>query len=206
MTNRFALLSIVLAFLLCQGCKKNPDASTPPAVFGDLQIDAVYPHDTEAFTQGLLFHGGALFESTGGYGASEVRKVALESGIVLQRTQLSEEVFGEGLAFFGDQLFQLTWKSQEGFRYEITEGALLAVGRFEYAGQGWGLTHDGTQFIMSNGSSELQFMSSSDFTRTAVVTVTDKGRPLSQLNELEYIDGFVFANVLANKPNRDHRS
>lgn len=156
-------------------------------------IAAQYPHDPAAFTQGLLIDNGVLFESTGKYGQSSVRRVDLESGQVLQSSALDANYFGEGLALAQGQLFQLTWKAGIAFVYD--RDSLARVDRFDYRGQGWGLTWDGRHLIMSDGSATLRLIDPSDFHVTGSIRVTENGRPLRRLNELEYVDGDILANV-----------
>lgn len=156
-------------------------------------IVAQYPHDPAAFTQGLLVSNGVLFESTGEYGHSSVRRVDLESGRVLQSTALDDTYFGEGLTLAQGRLFQLTWKAGIAFVYD--PDSLERIGRFDYRGQGWGLTWNGERLIMSDGSATLRLLDPSDFRVTGRIRVTEDGRPLRRLNELEYVDGAILANV-----------
>jgi glutamine cyclotransferase len=157
------------------------------------QIIHTYPHDREAYTQGLIFVEGVLYESTGLWGASTLRKVALETGEVLQIYSLPDQYFGEGLTLFGDRLIQLTWQSQIGFVYDRDSFALL--GTFSYPTQGWGLTHDTQDLIMSDGSATLHFLDPHTFEERKQVQVYDENGLVARLNELEYIDGQVYANV-----------
>jgi glutaminyl-peptide cyclotransferase len=156
-------------------------------------VTATYPHDPTAYTQGLLRVDSVLYESTGLYGHSDVRRVDLHTGRVLSSRPLASNRFGEGLALLRGRLYQLTWESNVAYTYD---SATLAPGdSFHYDGQGWGLTTDGTSLIMSDGSDSLRFLSPSTFQVERVVHVTYKGAPLKQLNELEYVDGDVLANV-----------
>ena len=157
------------------------------------EVVARYPHDPNAFTQGLLVHGGKFYESTGQYGGSSVRRVQIETGRVEQRRDVDARYFGEGLEVVGNRLFQLTWKERTAFVYDLDD--FSEVGRFEYDGEGWGLTYDGEHLIMSDGTTMLRFLDPADFSVERTVTVTDDGRPLDRLNELEYIDGEVWANI-----------
>lgn len=157
------------------------------------QVLARLDHDPSAFTEGLLIRHGALYESTGNYGHSELRRVDLSTGRITARHRLPARYFGEGLARLGDRLYQLTWKSGTGFIYDVH--TLRPVGRFHYAGQGWGLTRCGRQLVMSNGSARLLFIDPADFSVRRQVTVTDAGQPVRHLNELEAIDGLIWANV-----------
>lgn len=152
-----------------------------------------YPHDRAAFTQGLQFHEGVLYEGTGLEGQSGIRKVALETGAVLQRRPLDAQHFGEGITLFRSSIFQLTWKSGVAFVYD--RNTFKPTGRFTYRGEGWGLTHDGRSLIMSDGTDELRFLDPATFGERRRLKVTALGKPLAQLNELEFVKGEVFANV-----------
>jgi len=153
----------------------------------------VYPHDREAFTQGLLFRDGVLYESTGLNGRSSLRKVELESGKVLQRISVDSRYFAEGLTDWGSRLVQLTWNTNVGFVYDIASFKRLQT--FSYTGEGWGLAQGGKQLIMSDGTSTLRFLDPQTFAVTRRVEVTDGGVAVRDLNELEFIDGQVYANV-----------
>jgi len=152
-----------------------------------------YPHDPAAFTQGLLYHDGFLYESTGLQGQSSLRKVELETGRVLQRFDVSGQYFAEGLALFGERLYQLTWQSRLGFVYDLRTFQVQRL--FNYRGEGWGLTHNGTSLILSDGSNRLRYFHPETFDPQQEVEVFDGQRPLTLLNELEYIDGEVWANI-----------
>jgi glutamine cyclotransferase len=152
-----------------------------------------FPHQAEAFTQGLAWHDGLLYEGTGGYGTSVLREVKLETGAELRRVPLHPRVFGEGVCVWDDRIYQLTWRQGTGLVFDRESLRLLQ--RFPYAGEGWGLTHDGTHLIMSNGSSTLQFFDPRTYRVVKRLPVRAKGRPLRQLNELEYVAGEIWANV-----------
>ena len=156
-------------------------------------ITARYPHDSTAYTQGLVLAGNVLFESTGLYGHSELRRVDLRSGRVLEAVHLAADRFGEGLALLHGRLYQLTWKSGIGYIYDAATLAL--ADSFRYAGEGWGLATDGTSVIMSDGSDSLRFLSPTTLTVQRVVHVRYQGEPVYQVNELEYVSGDLFANV-----------
>jgi glutamine cyclotransferase len=157
------------------------------------EVTAQYPHDSAAYTQGLLWADGVLFESTGQYGHSDVRRVDLQSGRVLASRPLPVDRFGEGLALLNGRLYQLTWQS--GVAYTYDAATLAPRDSFRYAGEGWGLTTDGISLIMSDGSDSLRFLSPADFTVQRVVHVKYNGSPLRQLNELELVNGELLANV-----------
>ncbi|HKJ68796.1 MAG TPA: glutaminyl-peptide cyclotransferase, partial [bacterium] len=152
-----------------------------------------YPHDPEAFTQGLVYCDGYLYEGTGRYGESSVRKVELVSGDVVQIHPLESNYFGEGITIFGEKLFQLTWNAGTGFIYDRSDFALLDT--FRYPTEGWGLTHNDTHLIMSDGSATLYFLDPETLRITNKVTATYNGSPVHRLNELEYIRGAIYANV-----------
>jgi glutamine cyclotransferase len=168
-----------------------PETQEPSMTY---QVLAVYPHDPNAFTQGLVYLDGFLYESTGRFGDSSLRQVLLESGEVIRQVDLSSEYFGEGLTSWEDTLIQLTWKNELGFVYDRQDFALLD--QFNYATEGWGLTQDGEHLIMSDGSSSLYFLSPETFEVMRTVTVTYAGEEVVYLNELEFIKGEVFANIL----------
>jgi glutamine cyclotransferase len=157
------------------------------------EIVASYPHDTDAFTQGLVIHEGRLYEGTGQYGQSSLREVALETGSVLRSSRLSRAYFGEGITIMGDRVFQLTWKSGIGAVYDLESFEI--DGTFRYEGEGWGLTHDGNLLILSDGTSTLRFLDPENFEVVRTVEVVGPDGPISRLNELEYIRGEVWANI-----------
>lgn len=157
------------------------------------EVVNAFPHDPNAFTQGLIYRDGYLYESTGLYGESSLRKVDLETGQVLQQVDLPAEFFGEGLTDWGDTLLQLTWREETGLIYDLDSFALLD--QFSYPMEGWGLTHDGERLIMSDGSATLYFLSPDTFEVLDRVEVTYRGVKIQQINELEYIRGEVFANL-----------
>lgn len=152
-----------------------------------------YPHRSTAFTQGLLIHDGILYEGTGQYGRSGVARLDLEEGTILDHRALPPQYFGEGIARFGDLLYQLTWKANLVFVYDAS--TLEPVTTHYHPGEGWGLTHDGEYLILSDGSDTLQFIRPGDFSVQRRVNVTLDGRPVQQINELEYINGEVWGNV-----------
>ena len=152
-----------------------------------------FPHDSQAFTQGLVFEHGNLFEGTGLYGNSSLRLVKLESGAIIKSLNLDNTFFGEGITVFKDKIYQLTWRSKTGFVYDKQDFTKLS--EFSYPTEGWGLTHDGNNLILSDGSSNLYFLQSETFERVKEISVTYDGKPVTRLNELEYIQGRVFANI-----------
>jgi len=157
------------------------------------RIVAVYPHDPDAFTQGLTVYDGQLYESTGQYGHSSLRRVDLESGEILQSATLNFTYFGEGMAAVDDRLYQLTWKSQTGFIYD--RESFEQLGSWRYRGEGWGLTYDGTHLIVSDGSAVLSFYEPGTGEPVRTIEVRDSGMPVERLNELEYVNGEIWANI-----------
>jgi glutamine cyclotransferase len=157
------------------------------------EVVRTYPHDALAFTQGLFFLNGFLYESTGLEGRSSLRKVRLEDGSVLQKYDLPRQYFGEGIVQWQDRLIGLTYRSQTGFVYDL--GTFKPLRQFKYAGEGWGLTHDGKRLIMSDGTSELRFWDPDTLRETGRIKVTHEGRPVGSLNELEWVKGEILANV-----------
>jgi glutamine cyclotransferase len=163
---------------------------TPEYTF---EVIRVFPHDRTAYTQGLVYRDGFLYEGTGLNGHSSIRKVRLETGEVLQRADLSPEFFGEGITIFKNQLLQLTWKSQTGFVYTINDFKVQR--RFSYPGEGWGLTINGHELFMSDGTPEIRVLDAGTFQEKRRFRVHDGNTPISQLNELEFVEGELYANV-----------
>jgi len=152
-----------------------------------------YLHDTNAFTEGLVYEDGFLYESTGLYGNSTLRKVKLETGEILQLHAMSSDFFGEGITIFGDRIIQLTWKPGRGFVYD--KNTFEIKDEFTYPTEGWGITNDGNKLIMSDGTANLYFLNPETFEKTGQVEVHDESGPVVRLNELEYINGDIYANV-----------
>lgn len=150
------------------------------------------PHDRNSFTQGLSIHQGVLFESTGGYGQSTLQRISLSNGQLLDTHKLPARYFAEGLTIFQDNIYQLSWLQHSGFIYDLS---FKQTGRFSYYGEGWGLTHNTQQLIMSNGSSKLSFREPGSFKEHHTITVRDNNKKVSQLNELEWIKGEIYANI-----------
>lgn len=153
----------------------------------------IYPHDDQAFTEGLVYDGGILYESTGLFGYSSLRKVELETGKITKLISLDDEYFGEGITLYQNKIVQLTWLSQKAFVYDKTSFGI--VEEFSYLGEGWGITHDDTRLIMSNGSAIITFLDPVTFHVVGEIEVTDGGVPVTNLNELEYVNGDIYANV-----------
>jgi glutamine cyclotransferase len=171
----------------------TPNPSTATALAYGYEVVNTFPHDPGAFTQGLVFSDGVLFESTGLNGQSSLRRVALETGEVLKQRDIDAQYFAEGLALFDGRLIQLTWRNGVGFVYD--KDSFEPLGNFTYPNEGWGLTQDGTHLIMSDGSSTLRFLDPHTFEVVREVAVTSEGQPVVRLNELEYVAGEIWANV-----------
>jgi glutaminyl-peptide cyclotransferase len=189
-------LTIIIAVLIAGVVSivvLNPPATSESAKQYTYTVMKTYPHDTSAFTEGLVFDNGTLFESTGGWGSSSLRRVDLETGGVLKQNNLSVEFFGEGLTVVDDSLVQLTWQNNEGFVYNKETFGVQSI--FNYQTEGWGLTFDGTHLIMSNGTSNLIFLDPTSHQKTGEVNVKDGNTSVTNINELEYINGDVYANI-----------
>ena len=164
-----------------------------PAPTDGYQVVRSYPHDRTAFTQGLIVRNGVFYEGTGQTGQSTLRKVKIESGEVLQQKRIDAIYFGEGITELNGSVYQLTWQHGLGFVYDLN--SFNQTRTFSYKGEGWGLTHDGTHIIMSDGTAQLRFLDPKTMAEVRRITVKDAGRPVPQLNELEFIKGEIYANV-----------
>ena len=175
-----------------RGVSSHQDSIGKPRRY-TYRIVRTYPHDPGAFTQGLVFENGALFEGTGLYGRSSLRKVVLETGRVIRFQPMESRYFGEGITIFGDHIIQLTWVARTGFVYN--KETFERTRSFTYAIEGWGITHDGRRLIVSDGTPTLSFRDPETFQEVGRVEVRDDKGPVTRLNELEYVEGEVFANV-----------
>lgn len=199
-TRPFAIF-IFVAVLASGGCGRHRAAeptSIPPitsdaVVRYTVEVVHVWPHDRGAFTQGLLFRNGELLESTGLFGESSLREADLSTGRVLKQVNVPAQYFAEGLTALGPNLYQLTWKNRKGFIYDAD--TFQSAGEFSYEGEGWGLTNDGTHLIMSDGTSRIRFLDPKSFAVVRTIDVQQDGKPVDQLNELEYVRGEIWANV-----------
>jgi glutamine cyclotransferase len=188
------LRRIPAILLICAAVFSMAATASAPIRADGYQVVHTYPHDPRAFTQGLIYLDGYLYESTGLEGQSSLRKVDLSTGNVIQKYDLPAEYFGEGLTDWGTNLIQLTWKSHTGFVYSRYSFTLLRT--FKYDGEGWGLTHDNTHLILSDGTAYLRFLDPQTFRVTRRIHVVDEsGHAIDNLNELEYIDGEIYANI-----------
>jgi glutaminyl-peptide cyclotransferase len=199
-TRLVLVLGLALLSFQCQaGANGDRPANTPtPAVVPKYgyQIVNIWPHDSNAFTQGLILVDGKLLESTGQEGHSSLRSVELETGKILKKVAVPEPYFAEGIAVLNGKVYQLTWQHQLGFIYDSQ--TFEKVGQFNYNGEGWGLTTDGKSLILSDGSNRLRFIDPSNFQVTKTITVLDGKTPVNQLNELEFVQGEIYANIWHN--------
>ena len=193
-------LRLTLAALALSACSQSPAANSQavqaapaPAPVWGFRIVATYPHDRRAFTQGLLYLDGVLYESTGQVGQSTIRRVRLEDGQVLQSVDIPSDLFGEGLVNWGDQLINITWQSGVGYRWD--RQTFRRLSEWRYRGEGWGLTQNGRDIIMSDGTPELRFLDPVSLQERRRITVTDAGVRVARLNEIEWVNGEIFANV-----------
>jgi glutamine cyclotransferase len=185
------LLAIAFAAILMLAHQGPTDPRTLP-VFG-YRVVSAYPHDPTAFTQGLQYVDGFLYEGTGLNGRSSIRKVKLETGEVVQKRDLARAYFGEGITVWKNDLIQLTWQSNVAFVYD--KATFMPRSTFKYKGEGWGLTHDGTNLIMSDGTDQLRVLDPATFAERRRIKVTAVGMPLPRLNELEFMKGEILANI-----------
>lgn len=194
--NRFVKLFVPALVVSCAAVfiafKLHSNHPDTPTLWRYKVVNA-FPHDRQAFTQGLVFEDGVLFEGTGLCGRSQLRKVALLTGDVLQQHSLPDEFFGEGITIFGDRIIQLTFQSNVGFVYDKSSFDLLR--QFHYPTEGWGLTHDSKQLIMSDGTPMLYFLDPETFEQVNRMMVFDQDKAVWGLNELEYVEGLIYANV-----------
>jgi len=171
----------------------NSNSSTADVPTYTYEVVNTYPHARDAYTQGLIFQDGILWESTGERGRSSLRKVDLKTGKVLKKVDVPLEFFAEGMTVLDGKVYQLTWQEHKGFIYDAE--TLKKLGEFSYQGEGWGLTHDGESLIMSDGTNQLRFLHPNTLQVKRTISVFDKGEPLAQLNELEFIKGEIWANI-----------
>jgi glutaminyl-peptide cyclotransferase len=190
----FVVFMPLLILFGITGCAHVSETLNTDNVFYDFEIVNTYPHDPGAFTQGLLFLDGYLYESTGLRGRSSVRKVELETGKIIKKHELDSEYFGEGLTELDGRLIQLTLDAGIGFVYDVQ--TFRKKHTFQYSGRGWGLTNDGERLIMSDGTAYLRFFDPDTYRETDRLAVTERGVPVKNLNELQMVSGKIYANVL----------
>ena len=186
------VLSLFVSFSIIRNHSSAVSKDQGPPTYR-CKIVHTYPHDPKAFTQGLAYHDNFLYESTGHWGQSSIRKVDLATGQVLKNHPLDDRYFGEGITFWQDKLIQLTWKEQIGFVYDLE--SFQPIGNFSCSTEGWGLTQDGQRLIMSDGTSTLHFLDPVTFERIGQLQVMNGSFPVAYLNELEYVKGEIYANV-----------
>ena len=192
------ILALSVAGLQCNaGANSTPSTNNTPATEAvakhGYEVVHAYPHDTGAFTQGLIFVDGKLYEGTGQEGRSSLREVDLQSGRVLKKVDVPEPFFAEGITLLHGKIYQLTWQHQIGFIYNAQ--TLQKSGEFNSPGEGWGITNDGNSLIISDGSNRLRFLDPDSFRVTKTIAVTDGQTPINELNELEYVNGEIYANI-----------
>ena len=192
MIRLLSALALLLALPLCA-----PGIAHAELPVAEARVIRSLPHDPAAFTEGLFIDHGALFESTGGVGDSTIRRVDLESGRVLESVHIAPPLFGEGIAPWRGTILSLTWQNGIGFRWARPKAGqgLRQIGRFTYPGEGWALTGDGRQLIMSDGTDTLRFIEPGQFRVTRLLKVSAEGQPVTMLNELEYVEGEILANI-----------
>lgn len=204
-TMRIYLIFLVLA--LAFSCKTEPtpinnnvNINSSPKISPNAipiygyEVVNTYKHDANAFTQGLVFREGFLYESTGHYGESTLRKVEIETGKILQKNSLSPDVFGEGLTILNGKIYQISWREGLAWSYNLEDFKLIK--EFRYAGEGWGLTNDGTNLILSDGTHVLRVINPENFETIRTITVfRENGLPLMDINELEWVKGEIWANI-----------
>jgi glutamine cyclotransferase len=183
----------LFAALLLAGAPQAAAKSQPKTPVYTYTVVASFPHDPGAFTEGLFYRDGLMYESTGLEGRSDIRKSKLETGEVLMRATIPSQYFGEGIIDWKGKLVELTWKNQMGFIYD--ESNFRATGVFDYKGEGWALTKDDSRLIMSDGTSELRFLDPETLKETGRLKVTDQGKAIDNLNELEWVKGEILANI-----------
>jgi glutamine cyclotransferase len=192
--------TLLATLVLVSACACSPSATpTPAAPAADAlpaysyDIVATYPHDPKAFTQGLVYTDGILYETTGREGESWLRKVDLATGAVLQQHDIADEFFGEGMVIWGDQIITLTWRGEKGFIFD--KATFAQKGEWTYEGEGWGLTADDTQIFMSDGTAQIRKINPETLQETGRIDVKMNGKPVDKLNELEFVKGEIWANV-----------
>jgi glutamine cyclotransferase len=197
--NKYFFLAALVILAACNGGKDEPvvdDTIKPkPIPVITYTVMAEYPHDTSAYTQGLEFYNGKLYESTGDFENSSLRITDYKTGKVEKKHMMgTDKIFGEGITIFNDKIYQLTWESHMVYVYNANN-IDKPIKTFNWPYDGWGITNNGTDLIISDGTAKLYFVNPDDFRLKSTIAVTENGSPVYQINELEYIDGFVFANL-----------
>jgi glutaminyl-peptide cyclotransferase len=190
LSTRVILLLVTVSFV-CIGCKEKESKTTPASI--QYAVKTQWKHDTQSFTQGLVIHEGKLFESTGQEKSSWIGIVDIKTGKLDKKITLEDQYFGEGITILNNKIYQLTWKSKTGFIYDLR--TFKKIGEFQYDSEGWGITHDGKNLIMSDGSDKLTFLDTITLKPVRTISVTNDDGPVTNLNELEFVEGFVMANL-----------
>ena len=177
---------------MAAGQSSSPKGKDGPTEY-TFEVVRQFPHDPRAFTQGFTYNDGFFYEGTGRTGQSSLRQVNPENGHVVRKVDLAPDLFGEGITVLGNEVLQLTWLSHIGFVYDLRDFHLLRT--FQYAGEGWGLTTDGHDLFMTDGSAEIRVLDASTFSEKRRIKVRESGKPVDQLNELEFIEGEIYANI-----------
>ncbi len=182
----------LVLFLLVVGCscKQKPETVVENNLI-PFTLVKTFPHDNTAFTQGLTIEHGKLFESTGQHNA-RIAEVEITTGTQHKKVELDKKYFGEGITILNDKVYQLTWQNKVGFIYDLK--TFQKIGEFQYEHEGWGITHNGTHLIVSDGTEKLYFLDTLTLKNTSILSVTENGIKTDQLNELEFIEGFIYAN------------
>jgi glutamine cyclotransferase len=195
-TERFRSVLLLSLCLTTLNCHTQPTAggnsSTQPVIYG-YEVVHVFPHDPDAFTQGLIFHEGSFLESTGEVGHSSLRRVQPDNGKVVQKVDVSPPYFAEGITLLNGKIYQLTWQHQIGFIYDAL--TFEKTGEFQYTGEGWGLTNDSHSLILSDGSNRIRFLDPANFQVTKTISVLEGHTAIQEINELEYVQGEIYANI-----------
>ncbi len=191
------LSTILICFLTIISCNNNSASeninTSTPTQQANFQIIKQYPHNSTSFTEGLEYRDSSLYESTGLNGTSKLSKIDINTGKDLLTINLDKKYFGEGITILNGKIFQLTYKEEKCFVYDLKSFKKLQ--EFSYTGEGWGMTNDGKQIINSNGSNNLYYRNANTFAEENIIAIFDENGPLANINELEYVDGFIYANV-----------
>ncbi len=200
MMKKYSVMLVVLILTACSGNDtdegpKDPTLVPPKTPVINYTILAQYPHDTSAYTQGLEFYKGKLYEGTGDFKTSSLRITDYKTGKVEKKHLMgTDSIFGEGITIFKNRIYQLTWESNIVYVYDVNN-IDKPIKTYKWPYEGWGLTNNGTDLIISDGTANLYFVNPDDFKLKTTISVTENGSSIVSINELEYIDGFVFANI-----------
>jgi glutamine cyclotransferase len=192
MRKREAAVLVIILTIMCIYIYQTNFSRLKLSSTYTFQVENKYPHDPTAFTQGLVYHDGVFYEGTGLYGESSLRIVNSTSGEILEKVNLPDNYFGEGVTILGEYVYQLTWKGHIGFVYDFE---LNLISNFSIQGEGWGLTNDGIHLILSNGTSTISYINSTTLRIIDTLNVTYDGKDVNMINELEFINGYIYANI-----------